>query len=324
MAYNLKLSIYRVSLKEKGGSKKKLKNFSEFFENAYKKSDKEENYLEFIKDYFSSFDSKFKLNKDKTKGISINDMNKLNLRSTKNLIDGEILGGLTGIPQTLFKQSNSVDTSGFVESDDVKVLPYYMKLWTPLNHSTGVLMVQSYSNLTIDNLIKLHLSQLFGKYKYGLIITNHIPIEVKNKFKEESNVYKVAFIKESLTKGKRKMLNPIFAEFSDLKIRIEVSGFKKKVTDFWEEFMSGEQIINSNLEDFDIKENEDFRTVAYYKDEEGHRSNTSIEKEFDVKPTIFLGHELKKANSEIFDFDKLKKHTDGILEGIQKEIGYKK
>lgn len=324
MAYNLKLSIFRVSLKTKGGSKKELKKFSEFYEEIYKTGNKENNYRAFIKEYVSSFDNKFKLNKDKTKGISVNNIAKLKLRSQSNLIDGEILGGLTGIPQTLFKQSNSIDTSGFVESDDVKVLPYFFKLWTPLDHNTGVLMVQSYSNLSIDTLIKLHLSQIFAKHKYGLIISNHIPKDVKEHYKDQSSVYKVAFVKESLTRGKRKMLNPIFTEFEGLKIRIEVSGFQKKVNEFWDEFLKEKQIISSNLEDFDIKENDTFKTIAYYKDEDGRRSNTTIQKEFDINPTIFLNSELKQKGSEIFDIEKIRKHTDSILLNIQKEMGYLK
>lgn len=322
MAYNLKLSIFRVSLKTKGGSKNNLKNFSEFYQEIYKGASKKENYKSFIAEYVSSFNSKFKLNGDKTKGISVNDISKLQLRSKKNIVDGEIIGGLTGIPQTLFKQSNSLDTSGFVDSDDVKVLPYYFKLWTPLDHNTGVLMIQSYSNLSIDTLLKTHLSQIFGKHKFGLVISNHIPNKVKDHYKDQSNVYKVAFVKESLTKNKRKILNPIFTEFNDLKIRIEVSGFKKKVNDFWDEFLSEEQIISSNLEDFDIKENDTFKTIAYYEDEDGHKSNTTIQKEFDISPTIFLDPKLKKTGSELFDVKKIRDHTDGMLKNIQKEMGY--
>lgn len=322
MAYNLKLSIYRVSLKKKGGSKDDLLNFEEFFR-VYKKESKEANYKAFIEDYVSSFNKKFRLNKDKTKGISVNDVSKIKLRSTKNLIDGEIIGGQTGIPQSIFKQTNSIDKTGFVNSDDVKVLPYYIKLWTPIDHDTGVLMIQSYSNLTIDKLVKLHLSKIFDNYKFGLVISNHIPNKIKEEFKNDSDVYKVAFVKESLREGKRKMLNQMFTEFEDLKIRIEVSGFKKKAKDFWEEIVLDKQIISSNLEDFDIKENDDYKFIAYYKDSHGHKSHTTLEKSIDIKPTIFLDHSLKQYKSEIFDFEKLKKHTDELLESIQEEIGYK-
>jgi len=322
MAYNLKLTIFRISLKKKGGSNEELLDFSDFFKTAYLKTDKKEAYEEFIKDYVSSFNKKFKLNRDKTKGIAATDLHNFSSRSEKNVIDGEVIGGQTGILQELFKQTDAIATTGSVEIDDVSTLPYYIKLWTPLDHNTGVLMVQSYSNLSVTDLIRIHLSQIFQKYEFSLLFTQHVPNAVKEHFKEDSSVYKIAFVKESLSKGKRKLLNPLFAEFDNLKIKIEVSGFKKSVNEFWDEFLGDEKIISSNLEDFDIKENEDFKTVAYYTDSEGHKSNTSIDKEFEIKPTIFLDNNLKKKGTDFFDFDKIKKHTDSILDDIKKEIKY--
>jgi len=324
MAYNLKLNIFRISLKKKGGSNKELIEFSEFFKGAYSKTDKKDAYDEFIKDYISSFNSKFKLNRDKTKGISANDLHNFRLRSESNLIDGEVIGGQTGIPQDLFKQTNATSTTGTVAVDDVTVLPYYIKLWTPLDHDTGVLMVQSYSNLSVTDLVKGHLSTIFMKYEFSLLYTPYVPNALKEEFKKDSSVYKIAFVKESLSKGKRKLLNPLFTEFDNLRVKIEVSGFKKSVSDFWDEFLGEEKIVNSNLEDLDIKENEDYKTVAYYTDSEGHKSNTSIQKNFEIMPTIFLDYNLKRSGSEYFDFEKIKKHTDSILEDLKKEIGYLK
>jgi hypothetical protein len=322
MGYNLRLSVFRITLKIKGGSNKDVYNFSEFFEKAYNKTDKEEAYNEFIKDYITSFQSKFKLNSDRTKGIAANKLHKFISRSEKNIIDGEVIGGQTGIPQELFKQGDASSITGNVETDDVTTLPYYIKLWTPVDHSSGVLMVQSYSNLSVTDLIRVHLTQLFNKYNFSLIITQYVPDAVKEHFKEDSNVYKVAFVKDSLSKGKRRLINPLFTEFESLRIRIEVSGFKKKVTEFWEEFLGEDKILNTNLEDFDIKENDDFKTLAYYKDSHGHQSNTSIDKQFEIKPTIFLDQKIKKKGSEYFDFKKLKEHTDAILEDIKREIQY--
>ena len=322
MAYNLKLTIFRISLKKKGGSNKDLYNFSQFFKDAYNKSDKNEAYKEFIRDYIKSFNKKFKLNADKTKGISAISSHQFKPRSEKNVIDGEVIGGQTGIPQALFKQTNAVDSTGNVEIDDVTTLQYYLKLWTPIDHNTGVLMVQSYSNLSITDLIRSHLAQIFQKYNYNILFTAYVPAALKQEFKKKSNVYKIAFVKESLSKDKRKLLNPIFTEFESLKVKIEVSGFKKNINDFWDKFLGENKYIKSNLEDLDIKENEDFKVIAYYKDSEGHKSNTTIEKNLEIKPTIFLDENIKISGTEFFDFEKLRKHTDYILDDIKKEIGY--
>jgi len=322
MAYNLKLDIFRISLKKKGGSNDELLDFREFFNQAYTEKDKDTAYKEFVKDYIKSFNEKFTLNKDQTKAISAKSAHDFTSRSIKNVIDGQVLGGQTGIPQELFKQSDALAPTGNVEVDEVTTLPYYIKLWTPIDHNTGVLMVQSYSNLTVTDLIKIHLSHLFHDFSFSLIFTPYVPESVKEHFKSESSVYKIAFVKESLRKDKRKLLNPLFTEFDNLTLRIEVSGFKTDVKNFWDELTKSNKIIHSNLEDFDIKENDDFQTIAYYRDADGHQSHTSIKKDFDINPTIFLDDSLKMIGSEFFDFEKIKKHTDGILEEIKKEIKY--
>lgn len=320
MAYNLKLEIFRITLKQKGGSD--FINFSSFFEKAFPQNNKEDSYKEFIKKYRSVFDSKFTLNADKNKGISVKESSQYNIHSNSNTIDTEIIGGATGIFQTLYKQDNSQSVKGEIDSDDIATLPYFIKIWTPFDHDSGVLMVQNYSNNTVTSLVKKHLSLLFQEYGYSLIISTYIPESVKDKYKNDSKVYKVAFVKESLSENKRSLINPLFTEFKDLKVRIEISGFKESIENFWAKFKGDEKIINSNLEDFDIKENEDFETIAYYEDSAGNKSHTSVRKDFDIKPTIFLSENLKISNSDHYDYEKMRNHTNEILEKIKIEIGY--
>lgn len=322
MAHNLKLEIFRISLKKKGGSRKNLINYQEFFENAFSKTDKNDSYKEFINKFILLFGNEFKLNADNTKAISATKDKQFNFRSNTNVIDGEIIGGTTGIDQTLYKRKNSKKGEGNITTDTVSALPFFIKLWTPMDHNTGVLMIQSYSNHTVTEMVKSYLSKFFQDYNYSIIITPYIPNAIKEKYRNNSSVYKVALIRESLTKNKRKLLNPLFTEFEGLKVRIEISGFTEKSTEFWKKFTGNNKLISSNLEDFDIKEDDDFKTIAYYKDDHGHKSKTSMEKQVEIKPTIFLDDSMKRQNSEHFDFDKIRNHTDGLLNDIRKEIGY--
>lgn len=322
MAHNLKLEIFRISLKKKGGSRDKLFNFHEFFEKAFSQTDKSEAYKAFISKFILIFNDEFKLNADNTKAISATSDLNFNFRSETNTIDGELLGGSTGIDQKLYLVKNAKKETGKITNNNVTALPFYFKLWTPLDHNTGILMVQSYSNHTVTEMIKSYITKFFQDYDFSLIISPHVPKEIRNEYVKNSSVYKVAFVKESLSKDKRKLINPLFTEFSNLQIKIEVSGFKEKVNEFWEKFTQSDKLISSNLEDFGIKENDDYRTIAYYTDDKGHKSNTSIEKQIELKPTIFLDDKLKKKDSEHFDFLKLKDHTDYILKEIKTEIGY--
>ena len=322
MAHNLKLEVFRISLKKKGGSNSKLFVFKDFFEKAFLSVEKEEAYKQFVSKFLALFNDEFMLNADNTKAISATSESRFSISTEKNIIDCEVLGGNTGIEQKLYRRKNSKKVEGKILNDNVAALPFYVKIWTPLDHSTGILMIQSYSNHTVSNMVKIFLTKHFQEFDFSILVTPYVPIELKEEYKKNSSVYKVAFVKESLSKDKRKLINPLFANFEELKIRIEVSGFTEKVEEFWAKFTNTEKIISSNLEDFDIKENDDYKTVAFYRDEKGNKARTSIEKQIELKPTIFLDDSLKQQGSDIFDFDKIKTHTDGLLENIKKEIKY--
>ena len=261
------------------------------------------------------------MNADGNKGISSSANNKYEPKFTQNIINGEVNGGPTDMEQTIYKRNNAKKKTGKLENDDIATLPFFFKLWTPYDHNTGVLMVQSYSNETITTLIKLHLTKFIQKFGYSLIITPYINKGLVDAYCERSNVYKVTYVKERLNKSKRQLINPIFTEFENLKVKIEVSGFKKSIMDFWDNF-NKHLPIGSNLSDFDIKEVDDYEVIAHYEDENGHKASTGIAKDYVIKPTIFLPDALKRANSNYYDFGKIAKYTQGILDQIKIEIQY--
>lgn len=319
MASNLKLEVFRISLKKKHTSDKDLCCFKDLFDVINTK--KEKAYKQFIQDFIKYFDGEFRLNADKNKGISSSNARSHKFNVPNNVINGEVYGGPTDMEQTIYKRNNAKQQTGTLKTDDITTLPFFYKLWTPYDYTTGVLMVQSYSNETITKLLQHHLQKFIQQYGYSLIFTPHIPREVLDRYRESASVYKVTYVKDGLTKGKRKLINPIFAEFEDLKIRIEVSGFRKSINDFWDEF-NANLPISSNLEDFDIREKDDYTVVASYVDREGHKASTSVKRDFEVNPTIFLPDDLKKENSNLFDFDKIVTHSDELLEDIKKDMNY--
>lgn len=319
MANNLKLEVFRISLKKKNKSDTDLCCFRDLF-NVFD-SQKSGAYKKFIQDFITYFDGEFRLNADRNKGISSSTSRNHRINVSNNVINGEVYGGPTDMEQTIYKRNNARQHTGTLKTDDITTLPFFYKLWTPYDYTTGVLMVQSYTNATITKLLQHHLQKFIQQYGYSLIFTPYIPKKVSEHYRENANVYKVTYVKEGLSKSKRKLINPIFAEFEDLKIRIEVSGFKKSVHNFWDEFNENRP-ISSNLEDFDIREEEDYTVVASYVDSEGHKASTSVKKDFEINPTIFLPNNLKKEDSNLFNFDKMIAHSDMLLENIKKEINY--
>lgn len=321
MASNLKLEIFRISLKKKNCSNTALYNYKVLFDTIDK--DKKIAYEGFVQGFITYFDGEFKMNADGNKGISSSNNNRYDIGFARNVINGEVYGGPTDMEQSIYKRNNAKKKTGKLENDDIATLPFFFKIWTPYDYNTGILMVQSYSNETITLLIKTHLTKYIQTFGYSLIITPYISEEIAEAYKKRSNVYKVTYVKERLNQDKRKLLNPLFAEFDNLKIKIEVSGFKKSISDFWSAFTKNNP-IGSNLSDFDMTEVDDYEVVAHYEDEEGHKSSTTVAKNYEIKPTIFLPDSLKISGSHYYDFDKMVKHTQAILKTIKQAIKYSK
>ncbi len=61
-------------------------------------------------------------------------------------------------------------------------------------------------------------------------------------------------------------------------------------------------------------DDDDFETIATYKDEFGHQSSTKISRDLDILPTYFLDNSLKKEGTEYPDYEAIRKNTNSILD----------
>lgn len=322
MAQNLKLEIFKIAIKKRNSKSKEFLEFKELFESIG--DDKKEAYRKFIADYRGLFDGKFKSDGKGSKSISTTENNNFTPRSISNIIDGEISGGSIGSLQTIFNQDNAVEEIGRIELNQIASLPFFLKLWTPFDNNSGILMIQNYTDHTVADLIKITLKKFIAEYGFTLVISPFIPNAVKQDYIAKSHVYEMKIINDNISRSKRKLINPIFADENNLKVTVTISGFKKDVKNFWGNLKKQKKtkLIGANLEDLDISEENGYEIKAYYKDENGHKANVAIRNTFDLAPTIFLPEELKSPQTHHFDYKKIKKYTDGILETIKQEIGY--
>jgi len=86
MAHNLKLEIFRISLKKKGGRNINLLAFEELFKEI--DPNKDEAYKKFFQGFINYFDNEFKTNADGNKGICTTSTNTYKISPPKNIIDG--------------------------------------------------------------------------------------------------------------------------------------------------------------------------------------------------------------------------------------------
>lgn len=325
MAHQLKLDIYCFSIKLRRERDAEHRIFGDFFRENYSRDD--ENSLQidkeilikrFIGGFIDSFHEQFVLNRDETKGIATDFLIPY---PSKNIIDGMINGGLTGIDQNIFDRSNPKQREDTIEKDKITALPYYFKIWTPFDGTVGVLMIQSYTDMGVNTLIFEQLSRYFSDKNHTIEKFKHIPEDYKERFKKKSVIYKVSFIKQGLSDKARESLNPVFTEKENLKVRIDITGFEENPETFWKMFRE-KKIINSDLKALEMVDDDDFETIATYKDEFGHQSSARISKEMDILPTYFLDNSLKAGGLEYPDYDLIRKHTNTILDKVKKEIGY--
>lgn len=325
MAHQLKLDIYCFSIKVRGEQNAEHKTFGDFFrENYYVDGEnplqieKETLIKRFIGGFIDSFHEQFVINKDETKGLATDFLKPY---PQNNIIDGMLNGGLTGIDQNVFDRKNPKISEDKIEKNKITALPYYFKIWTPFDGTVGVIMIQSYTDMGVNTLMFDQLKRYFSEKNYSIEKFKHVPEEYRENFKKKSKIYKVSLIKQGLSDKARKSLNPVFTEQENLKVRIDITGFEENPEKFWDLFRK-KKIVNSDLTALEMVNDEDFETVATYKDEFGHQSSAKVSKNLDILPTYFLDDSVKQKGTEYPDYDLVRKHTNTILDTVKKEIEY--
>lgn len=325
MGHQLKLDIYCFSIKVRGERDAEHRIFGDFFRENYSKEDENSLQIEkktlikrFIGGFIDSFHEQFVINREETKGIATDFLKPY---PSKNIIDGMINGGLTGIDQNVFDRAKPKQREDVIEKEKITALPYYFKIWTPFDGTVGVLMIQSYTDMGVNSLIFEQLARYFTSKNHTIEKYKHVPEVYKEKFKKESVIYKVSLIKQGLSDEARKSLNPVFTKKENLKIRIDITGFEESPERFWRKFRKN-KIINSDLTALEMDDDDDFETIATYRDEYGHQSSARVSKEQDILPTYFLSNSLKMEGVEYPDYELIRKHTNSILKDVKKDINY--
>lgn len=327
MATKLRLEIHRITLqkriKGKRGEAWENCNFSELL-NQFNK-DKTKAFPVLWTKFVESFQNEYQLNKECDRAITATEEGQHTFDSSKNVIDGEVNGGPTNREQRIFKRKNSKKSTGKVDDDDVVTSNFFIKLWLPVDYTSGALMIQSYTNSNISELVRLYFTKFVQSNGFKLIPTSYYPKSFMDERNKHSNVISVSYVQDKLSKNSRKLINPLFADFEDLKVKIVVTGFRKSVNEFWDGFTKSGKTLNTDIDALDLKADGDNKVVAIYEDEEGHKTKMNIDQERLRNFAYYvLPEEVMIAGKNTYDFAKISKHTNSILETMQKEIRYMK
>lgn len=323
MGHQLKLDIFTFTLKkhrDKEDLKVTFKDFfnKNYFTDDYEHRDKKDYYKKFVSDFLDTFQNKFALNKEETKGIHSSD---LEVFPNKNIIDGFFNGGKTGISQNIYDQGNALKNEGKIEKEKVTTLPFYFKIWTPFDTDLGIVMIQSFTDSGVNSLVLDQLSKYFSSKKYQFNRKKFIPEEYKNMFKEGSNIYKISYDNLGLSKESKEEMCPGLSEHENLKVNISITGFKGDPNSMIGKIRK--DIFNKKIVDaLDLDNPKKFETIAHFKNQSGNTAQARLTSNIDISPTYFLSNELKEEGEEIPSLTKIRKFTDDLLEKTKIEIGY--
>lgn len=328
MATKLRLEIHRVTLQKQVQSEKGKSwvtcNFQELID-QFDKNDKQTALAKLWTKFVEQFGDQFSINTDGDKAVTATNNCKHTVSVKKNTINGEVYGGPTNREQAIYKQKNAKKSTNTVATDDVVSSSFFIKMWLPYDYTSGALMIQSYTTSNISDLVKAHFTKFVQNYKFRLISTSYYPKAFMDARNKQSNVVSVTYVKDKISKDSRRLINPLFAEFDDLKIRVEITGFRKSVSDFWQLFKKDGRTLGTDIDPLEIKKDDDLTVVAKYVDEEGHSTTMNVDQErLRNFAYCLLPEEVMINGKNTYDFDKISKHTDSILETIQKETGYLK
>ena len=324
MTTKLRLEIHRITLQKQkkieGEKYAKLdnRNFSELID--FFGDDRKTALSLLWAKFVEEFEDKFRINLDGDKAVTATDTCKHDVSTELGTIDGEVYGGPTNREQSIYKQGNATKKVNIVAADDVISSKFYIKLWLPYKYSTGVLMIQSYTTSNISDLIRDQFRIFVNKYGFKLEITSYYPNSFLEDLKQRSKVVSVTYVKDNISESKLKLINPFFTEFEGIKVKIEISGFKTSVNEFWSRFKNNGEPLGTDIDALDVKKS-DVNVVAKYVDDEGRSTTMTIdEKRVRNFAYYILPEGIMLSGKNTYDFEKIKSHTNGILNNIKKEI----
>lgn len=329
MATKLRLEIHRIALqhlvvKDKGKSWEDC-NFSDLID-LFDKNDKQKALAMLWTKFVEQFGDKFVVNTDGDKAVTATDSCQHTVSPQKNVINGEVYGGTTNREQSIYKRKNAKKSTNTVAADDVVSSNFFVKMWLPYDYTTGALMIQSYSTSNISDLVKVHLAKFVQKYQFRLGITSYYPKTFMEERNKRSEVVSVTYVKDKLSKGSLRLINPLFANLEGLRIKVEITGFRKSVNDFWKLFNKNGRSLGADIAPLAMKKDDkDVTVMAKYVDEEGRSTTMNLDQDRIRNFAYYLlPEEVMLKDKNTYDFMEISKHTDSILETIKKEIGYTK
>lgn len=323
MAYNPKLSVYIITLKPK--KKDETKTFRDFLCEKYA-GDSTTSEAKLLLDLFETFVNsvgKDEFSKDdknkRVMGVDDGQILPLTLSSEEGFFDGVIEGGKYGVLREYADTDKKADKQVILPSNAV-LDKYYILLNPVLNNSYAILLVQSYTEVTIQGSITTLIDNLFSGCTsfYKVQIDSFVPNKFMERYKESAKVRMFSFtVPTQLSESLRNTIQEADQEF-EVEIRIkpkskamslDSEGTEKVIREYGRKTLDSQTLDNGNGK-------------IYTVDALGHNANYDIEKEIrSIRPTIYLSDEgiTSDPDTGIPDFSVIRTYCRNLLKDIRAE-----
>lgn len=325
MSHNPKLNVYTLQLNPQDDS---VQTFRDLFKCKYNK-DASVSDNELFKKYFEDFvngigDKDFRKDSKNKKVIGKVNSSSVSvpLRPTNDAcIDGVIEGGKYGIRRE-FADTNDKSHKNIISENNAVLDQYYIMVYTPLNSQFGFLLIQSYTEETVQDSIKNFIRTFFSCENnfYNIRIEPYVPQKVIEKYMNASKISMFGFTtKTSLSESLR---NDKQIKGQTFEVEIRIKPLESSINPYSEEASQIFDAISEKV--FDGRQLKEGQGKAYVIDDKKRRAHYDMERDLkeNVRPTIYLEDAgvTCDENTGIPDFKAIQTYCVEILEEIKQEF----
>ena len=329
MALNPKLNVYVVTLNPK--DKDSHPTFRDLFKEKYHEtaaiSDEELKKM-FFQEFLNKV-GKTEFRKDtgskKVIGVSEYDdkagTSSLHPLFTRDVIEGIIDGGQYGVLRAYADVDDKAQKTSLGTNNAV-LDKFYICLCTPFNSAFGFLLLQSYTEATIQEPVKSFVVDLLRceERYYGIHIEPFVPKKFVERFKKESKIRMFTYRSKV---GVSDILrdNQLLLKEQSFDVEITIRPLEQDFLPGTEQALTlAEQLGAKRFDDVSLSDYSD--CSVYIQDKKDRRTHYDVSNEIhSIRPTIYLADEGITVDETTGqpDFNEIKVFTLSLLEEVKRE-----
>lgn len=319
MAHNPKLQVFRIDLKPKA------KNETACFRDILAKklnttgSDTDTDFWNlYWKDFVKSIDTEFIRDEKTKKAFTLYNNTEKNVVAShydEFVLEGIIKGGKYNIERDVAKIDNKDDVEK-IEKGDIILDQFYFLLYTPLNSTKGLLLLQTYTEDSIYSVFSNFLVSFFRNASdyFDLKMESFVPAKIREEYQKTAKLKGFSFTKRELIGN---VGEGVVEDLEEFDITIKITPKQNSSVSKIKSMLAKISPIK-----FNERELEQFAARVYLAGDKEKGAYYDLEKDIEsIKPTIYLENRISVSSiTGLPDFGELKTFCFELLKSINNEL----